>query len=48
MCSLLMCEIEPLSWINEFIESDGLVAILDLLGEVEQNLHAKAQFSQLR
>lgn len=30
------------------LAGEGLVAILDLLGEVEQNLHSKSQIRQLR
>jgi uncharacterized protein with ACT and thioredoxin-like domain len=39
---------ESLDWIKAFIESDGLAAILDLLGEVEQILHMKAQSKTLK
>lgn len=39
---------ESLSWITDFITSDGLSTILDVLGEVENSLHAKASVSQLK
>lgn len=39
---------ESLEWIKTFIESDGLAAILDLLGEVEQILHMKSLSKTLK
>lgn len=39
---------ESLSWITDFILSDGLATILDLLGEVENSLRNRSQLSQLR
>src|SRR5687767_8998181 len=39
---------ETLAWVRDFVESGGLGAILDLLGEVEHNLHQKAQTRQLK
>lgn len=39
---------ETLSWITDFITSEGLSTILDLLGEVENSLHTKSQIAQLK